>query len=138
MGARGPVPKRSSERRRRNRDSRPDKVQVEGEVEIPEPDEGWHPIARDWFVSLTESGQARYFEPSDWASARYVAEVMTKNLNQGRFSSMLFTAVWSAMQDLLTTEAARRRVRLEVERGVRDESPARVTVLDEYRRRLGA
>ncbi|MBQ1164184.1 hypothetical protein KBZ21_39975, partial [Streptomyces sp. A73] len=26
--------------------------------ELPEPDELWHPIARDWYLSLRESGRA--------------------------------------------------------------------------------
>ena len=107
---------------------------------MPPADDGWHEIARGWYESLDESGQAQYFEPSDWQAARYVAEVMTKNLNAGRFSAMLFSSVWSAMTELLTTEASRRRVRMEVEReaGGPAEAPAGVTALDEYRRSLGA
>lgn len=139
MGTRGPAPKRSSERRRRNRDSRPDKVRADGVVGVPPADEGWHPIARDWYEALKESGQSQFFEPSDWQAARYVAEVMTRNLSAGRFSAQLFVGVWSAMTELLTTEASRRRVRVEIERETGESrQPAGVTALDEYRRSLGA
>jgi hypothetical protein len=134
------VPKRSTERRRRNVASKTDVVKLVAAPPVlaPEPDEGWHPIALDWYRSLGESGQAKFFEPSDWQAARFVAEVMSRNLKQRKFSAMLFAAVWSAMGDLLTTEAARRRVRMEIERGGEPETPAGVTALADYRKALGA
>lgn len=139
MGSRGPVPKRSVERRRRNADDVPvESVPAPAlAVEQPPVDETWHEIARDWYVSLAESGQARFYEPSDWQTARYVAEAMTRNLNSSRFSAQMFAAVMSAMTELLTTEGARRRARLEIDR--RDDGNAQqgVTVLDDYRASLG-
>lgn len=137
----GPVPKRSSERRRRNKPEGGSvtSVPVAAEmVECPPADEGWHPIARDWYESLAKSGQAVFYEPSDWATARYVAEAMSRGLESSRFSAQLFAAVSAAMTELLTTEGARRRARLEIERGaVGDEKPADVTALDDYRAALG-
>ena len=134
-----PAPKRSSERRRRNKESRPDKVAMPGGVKPPAASAKWHPIAKGWFNSLKESGQAQYFEPSDWQAARYVAEVMTKHLSRPQPSAQLFSGIWSAMTDLLTTEASRRRVRMEVDREPAADGPAAgVTALDDYRRVLGA
>ncbi|MFJ9671080.1 hypothetical protein ACIRP5_09880 [Streptomyces sp. NPDC101221] len=81
----------------------------------PPPEEDWHPIARRWYDSLVNSGQSFFFEPSDWAQAAYVAEAMSRNLNQGqRLSGQLFAAVISAASDLLTTEGSRRRLRIEL------------------------
>lgn len=139
-GTRGPVPKRSEERRRRNAGKDADRVSVEGTVEVPEADATWHPIARDWYLSLGASGQGQFMEPSDWQAARYVAEGMTRNLESGKFNANAFAAVWSAMSDLLTTEGARRRVRLEIERntGGEQEAPAGVTAIGDYRKRVGA
>lgn len=134
-GKGGPVPKRDAERRRRNKVDI-DKVEITGEVEAPDVDPDWHPIAKDWYVSLGKSGQSRYFEPSDWSAARYVAEVMTRNLGGFKFSAQLFAAVWSAMADLLTTEGARRRVRMEVDRKPSEGGSAgdgKVTHLDDFR-----
>ena len=136
MGERGPVPKRSTERRRRNKESQVETVTFAGCVEAPPAEEYWHPIAVGWYEALSESGQSQFFEPSDWAQARYVAEAMTKNLESSRFSSELFKAVLSGMADLLTSEASRRRVRLEIERQV--EGDGEVTDLDEFKRRLAA
>ena len=134
MGTRGPVPKRSSERRRRNKDSQVESVVYVGSVEVPPAEGHWHPIAVGWYESLSESGQSQFFEPSDWAQARFVAEAMTKNLESSRFSSELFKAILAGMADLLTSEAARRRVRLEIERQL--DEPGEVTDLDEFKRRL--
>ncbi|NUP43487.1 MAG: hypothetical protein HOY76_42315 [Streptomyces sp.] len=138
----GPVPKRSTERRRRNKPEGAEVTTVPAakqDVECPPADESWHQIARDWYDSLARSGQAVFYEPSDWATARYVAEAMSRGLQQSRFSAQLFAAVSSAMTELLTTEGARRRARLEIERGTKDEGkPADVTALDDYRAALGS
>lgn len=141
-GTRGPVPKRSTERRRRNKESKVETVKIEGlgPVDVPPPDPGWHEIARDWYLSLAQSGQSKFYEPSDWQLARYIAQVMSLNLRQGKkFSAMLFTAVQAGMADLLTSEADRRRVRMEIERtDGAVEQPASVTAIDDYRARLAA
>lgn len=137
----GPVPKRSTERRRRNSTSKVQTVAVlvGAKVEIPAPDPAWHPIAKDWYLSLAQSGQSQFYEPSDWQMARFVADAMSRNLKQrAKFSAMLFTTVVAAMNDLLTTEAARRRVRLEIERNAdAAPEPAGVTALADYRKSLG-
>lgn len=138
----GPVPKRSSERRRRNKPEGAEITTVpvaEQQVKCPLADESWHQIARDWYDSLAVSGQAVFYEPSDWATARYVAEAMSRSLLASRFSAQMFAAVSAAMTELLTTEGARRRARLEIARGKPgDEKPADVTALDDYRALLGS
>lgn len=116
-GSGGPVPKRSDQRRRRNKPDVPI-TQAAGAAVVPVPsvDESWHPIARDWFVSLGSSGQSAFYEPSDWQVARYVAQAMSENLSAGRFSAQLFAAVMAASTSLLVTEGDRRRLRLELSR----------------------
>lgn len=115
MATRGPVPKRSDQRRRRNVSDPVSSIARGADVVAPPADESWHPIARRWFESLSLSGQSVFYEASDWAHAEYVAEAMSRNLNAGRFSAQLFAAVLSGMTELLTTEGARRRARLEIE-----------------------
>lgn len=133
-----PTPKRSSERRRRNKESQVETVSRPGKVAVPAAADEWHPIAREWFEALGESGQSEFFEPSDWQAARYVAEVMSKHLHSPRPSAQLFSGIWSAMTDLLSTEASRRKVRMEIERDQAAGKPAGVTALDEYRRQLAS
>lgn len=139
-GAGGPVPKRSDQRRRRNKPETPIR-QAKGadSVEIPEISPDWHPIARDWYESLAKSGQSQFYEPSDWASARLIAEVLSRLLNQGqRLSGQLFASVLAAMTELLTTEGARRRARIELEREQPAEEPASVAIMAKYRRAAGS
>lgn len=92
-----------------------------------------------WFDALAESGQSQFYEASDWATATYVADAMSRNLKQGRFSAQLFQSVMSAMTDLLTTEGARRRARVELERetGPDPAEQAHVTLMDSYRKAAG-
>lgn len=133
-----PLPKRSSERRRRNKVPGETTVQMAGLVSVPRLPKETHPIARRWFNSLKESGQSQFYEPSDWAQAVYVTQLMTVNLHQGaRMSSMMASVIFSAMDSLLTNEAARRKARLEVERGDAQPVDDKPTALDEYRKVLG-
>ncbi len=141
MGTRGPIGKRSEEiMGHRSKEEKGSITKAPGApvVTVPEPDEDWHPIARRWYEALAESGQSRFYEPSDWAAAAFAAEAMTRNLRGGeRFSAQLFTGVWSAMNDLLTTEGDRRRVRMELQRPTAGDDDPGVTVLDDYRASLG-
>jgi hypothetical protein len=111
-----------------------------GPVKPPPAPRAVHPIARKWYVSLKASGQSQYFEPSDWAAALYVAAAMSKVLEHSRFSAQAFAVVWTAMEDMMTTEAARRRARLQVQRDLEElagQDGAPPTALDEYRKALG-
>lgn len=129
----GPIAKRSSERRRRNIVPGETVIQRSEPVKIPGCPKDAHPIARRWYNAVKQSGQSEYFEPSDWAAALYVVEAITRNLEGERFSAQLFGTIWAAMEDLLTTEQARRRARIEVERGLEEEQ-AGPTALDAYRK----
>lgn len=139
MGAHGPIPKRSEERRRRNKDDGPGLVQApsgapERIPDLPEPDSLWHPIAVDWYLSLQESGQAQFYEPSDWAMARYAAELMSRGLASDRPPNGQYVAALnSVMASLLTTEGDRRRARIELERKPAGPQLASVKPLDAYR-----
>lgn len=137
----GPVPKRSSERRRRNKESRPEIVTIAGPaVQVPPAAPGWHEIAAGWYEALAASGQAKYFEPSDWAGARFIASELSAYCKTAvaKRSAVKFAALWAAMNDLLTTEGERRRVRIEIDRDTGgQEQPASVTAIADYRASLG-
>lgn len=138
----GPIPKRSDQRRRRNKSAVPIVTAPAGSrvpVPAPDPDPNWAPMVRRWFQSLGESGQSVFFEPSDWASAAIWAEVLDRALAQGDRPSPGLVAAWlSGSGELLATEGSRRRMRIELERGsqVDEDSDAAVAALDQYRRRL--
>jgi hypothetical protein len=107
--------------------------------DLPEPDPNWHEIATDWYLSLRESGQAQFYQPSDWAVARYAAELMSRGLSSDRPPNGQYVAALnSVMTSLLTTEGDRRRARIELERKKpAQQAPASVTAIADYRASIG-
>lgn len=132
----GPPPKRESERRRRNKSDIPTETVdiaalTQQPVEIPVANEDWHPVARMIWDSLPRSGQARFYEPSDWASAYLMVESISRDLEEqvvgvtesaGAVYATIpmkgasLSAYIKMMGNLLITEADRRKARVEVER----------------------
>lgn len=115
---RGQVPKRSSERIRRNKENEVEQIPTIAEA-IQAPDLGLedpHPMISDFYESLKESGQAQYYEPSDWQFARFTLYFADQLIKSSKPSSVMLTAINSALSNLLVTEGDRRRVRMEVER----------------------
>jgi hypothetical protein len=107
----GPPPKRSEERRRRNKPDRPiDRVALDGDIDdlfgdgvpddrverriqaddpdllepAPKPpaDDEWHKYAQDLYDSLSRSGQKIFYEASDWAVARLLCESISRDLKE--------------------------------------------------------
>lgn len=134
----GPPPKRSNQRRRTNSPaSTKVTVPASGSVEMPQPDDHWHPIVKDLYLSLGKSGQVRFFEPSDWAWARFACEMAHRGLEKNVLSGQLMATVLQAFSPLLMTEGERRRARIELERGVEPAVPASVALMENYRRAAG-
>lgn len=140
----GPVPKKDAERRRRNKTPESEGslsaipaevVNVDdllvGEVEIPQPDEDWHPIAIQLYEGQMRSGQVLWMEPSDWAAFYLVCESISRDLNpqvvgiteEGEvvkdtipLKGASLSAYLKAFEAHLVSEGARRRLRIELER----------------------
>ena len=137
MGTRGPVPKRSEQRRRSN----PVKVRKGAAGAVSEPpallDDAVDPIARQWYEALAASGQSRWYEPSDWAQAQLVVRAIDLFLETG--NAAVLRAVLSASSSLLVTEGDRRRLQIELTRGAGDaDEEAAVAALDDYRARFSS
>ncbi len=152
-GAGGPPPKRSDQRRRANTPAAGEPTHAPGaeDVVAPDPDPEWHPIASRWFVSLGESGQSTFYEPSDWATAAFLAESMSRELKpqpvvskEGDVTMVTFPpkaasmAAWlKGATALMATEGDRRRLAVELQRGpVVDEEAGHVEHLTDARLRL--
>lgn len=135
-GLGGPPPKRDAERRRRNKPTIPTETVnidelISAPVEVPVPDEGWHPIARQLFDSIKRSGTAIFMEPSDWAAAYLLCESISRDLEpqvvgiteEGEvvraeipLKGASMTAYLRAFASLMLMEGDRRRLRIELER----------------------
>lgn len=159
----GPPPKRSSERRRRNAPKIPlDKVTELPEGSLPakikepipdsymEPNPDWDPIVIRLFESFARSGQAIFWEPSDWAVAHFACESMSRDLGP-QFVGISETtgevmreriplkgtslaAYLKVFSQLMVTESERRRFSMEIERRqFTDQKPASVSDIDTRR-----
>ena len=75
----GPPPKKDAERTRNNvPESGAARHGQLRPVTIPNADrKNWHPRALAWFESLKDSGQADYYQASDWAMAKVIADYLT-------------------------------------------------------------
>jgi len=141
MGSRGPVPKRSDQRRRTNQDEGPiTKGRAAAGTAIPAASASWHPLAKKYFNALKLSGETQYFEPSDWAHAVVSMEILSRMLESSRLSAQLYAAWTADTARLLVTEGDRRRMRLELEREKPEDPDAEAGVaqMDAWRDRLGA
>jgi hypothetical protein len=139
VGTRGPVGKRSEERIRRNKDEGGDveKIVAIGTVEVPELDmPDAEQLTQDLYRSLTESAQARFFEPSDWQTARFALHFVDRLLKSDKPNGQVLATVYSMFGDLLMTEGSRRRLRLEIERKTGEETGEVIDVVDRFKAML--
>ena len=140
MGRRGPIPKRPSDRKRRNEpDIKPTEIKVAGQVLQPPPDSQWHPIAKRLWEAMGESGQARFYEPSDWAVAYSLMDDLTYLKTMTKRSGQMLAVIMSSLSSLLLTEGDRRRLQLELNRATPGggEDGQKVVVMDKWKQRLG-
>jgi hypothetical protein len=142
MGTRGPVPNRETDLARpRSRKGKEHAAPItKGElrkVTVPKADLEWHPISLMLWNSLKTSGQADYYQNSDWAYAYSICEDLSVFKKSGRRSSQMAQTIYSAMSNLLVTEADRRRVRIELQEPDTGEDEASVTAINDARTKLG-
>jgi len=138
-----PLPKKRSERRRRNIVPGEVVTSVLGTLKVPQPplhdSEVWSQNAINWYESLAESGQALHYEPSDWQLAKLVASWITDYDMSVKPSASLLGYIMDGMTKLLVSEGDRRRAHMEIERP--DEPPEEalpedIAAIQEYRTKL--
>ena len=139
----GPVPKRSNQRRRRNLDSKVTPV-AGMPTGCPKPaDKSWLPSIQAIWTSLGDSGQSVFYEASDWAEAWLVCETLdiaytTPGNQTGQLSAALITTALNMLGNFGTTEADRRRLKMELIKPDADGAEDAVVVqMNEYKQRLG-
>lgn len=120
----GPIPKRSESRRRRNKPENEGGVQLlrapgaRENYEVPSPDPDWHPVAARIYKAAKQSGQARFYEPSDWAVLWWLCDEISayKMRTRQHGGAMMLQALLSGLNGLVLTEGERRRARIELTR----------------------
>ncbi len=137
----GPVPNRESDlaRPRERKDGDVQSV-TKGEmrpVKIPNADREWHPIARRLWDSLKTSGQADFYQNSDWAFAYSLCEDLSVYKKSGNRSGQMLQTIYSSFERLLVAEGDRRRVRIELHEPEDEGDTASVVAIADYKKELG-
>lgn len=125
MGTRGPAPKRSEAKAGHPTEAnprKPSKVRMRGAVKVPDPRPEWRDEVVQWYQSLATSGETRFWEPSDWQHALIVGDMLEDWY--GDQTATKASNVLKGMADLGTTETARRRSGIEVEREAEEDDSA--------------
>lgn len=114
----GPVPKRSEDRVRRNKPDVPIKIGQAQPAKRPPEDKHWHVTAKRMYRSLKSSGQTAFWQDSDWEYARFVMGEVSRMLNTAGDKPLKaghLAEVNKMMGELMMTEPARRRARVELQ-----------------------
>lgn len=103
-------------------------------VAAPSPNPDWHPLATMHYWAARKSAIRDFYEPSDWAALFLILEQMSRWLNpqevliqQGEMAGTtvemvvpmpggVLSSITKSLGELMFTEGARRKLRLEVER----------------------
>ncbi|MFG3223270.1 hypothetical protein ACGF07_00595 [Kitasatospora sp. NPDC048194] len=107
------------------------------DVEIPDGDPDWHPIAQRLWDSLKSSGQSDFYQNSDWAFAFSLCEDLSHYKNAGKRSGQMLQTIYSAFERLLVSEGDRRRVRIELHEPEPEVQSAAVLAIADYKKDLG-
>jgi hypothetical protein len=113
-------------------------TKVSTSVDIRGPElTGTHcPAAVRFWDSLRVSGQAQFFQPSDWSAAELVV-IAIDRFDEKPQASML-ASIQKGMASLLATEGDRRRVRVELEREADEDDQGSVAWIEDARRRIAS
>jgi hypothetical protein len=137
----GPVPERSDNlarpRERKGKDIVPVTKGEARPTKIPNADRNWHPIALKLWEGLKSSGQADFYQNSDWAFAYSLCEDLSEYKRSTKRSGQMLQTIYSAFERLLVTEGDRRRVRIELNEPVEDGPSASDDAIEQYKRDLG-
>jgi hypothetical protein len=128
------MPKRDAERRRRNARLGPELIELPaGEApKRPAPSADWHHVIREWWDGIVSAPQAELYTSAEWGWIKYLAHRESVNLLQDRPSAQASALFLAAQGDLLVTEGARRRLRVDLTKHA-ESDPVHDAILAKYR-----
>lgn len=117
---RGPIPKRSDERTRRNKQGEDGIAIKKGEATDtfwPEPDEDWQEAIKDLYHGARQSGMSAYYQQSDIQWIWLACQEFNDYRQSTRRSAVHLQAALSMFSEGLgLTEGARRRIKIELDK----------------------
>src|SRR5690349_4262889 len=137
----GPVPNRSEDlarpRSRRGGDQKDVTKGAARKVVVPHADPDWHPISRKLWEGLKSSGQADFYQNSDWAIAYSLMDDLSHYKKSGKRSGQMLQVIMTSLERLLVTEADRRRARIELEAPEPETESVAKVAIEHYKGVLG-
>lgn len=137
----GPIPNRSENlarpRERKGGNQQSVTKGVMRDVTIPQADPNWHPIATMLWNGCLDSGQADFYQSSDYALLYSLCEDLSNYKSYTKRSGQMLQTIYSTMGSLLVTEGDRRRVRIELCEPQSETKLASVSAIEDARRSLG-
>jgi hypothetical protein len=106
-------------------------------VTMPEPNETWCEVAKGLWVAAQSSGQADFYQDTDWWMLYMTCDQVTYLYEQSRRSPEFLKSIYSALGGLMFTEADRRKVHVELAAPSDDEDDAALIALADYKEALG-
>lgn len=140
----GAVPKRDEDRLRRNKTGEDglvtERYNMDDEVVIPTAF-FFNSYINDLWLALKQSVNVKFFEPTDWAYCKLVLKIMDDQLgNSDKVkmpSGQMLMVFDGMMSKMLLTEADRRRMKIEAERGANKTEDGKViNAADQFRERF--
>lgn len=109
------------------------------EFERREAAEHWAETARSTYEAFSVSGQARFYQPSDWALLWLMCDELDQYQSAAKRNGQILAAILSGFSSLLATEGDRRRLQIELASKTDDagESPG-VVEMQKWRQRLSS
>lgn len=141
LGRPGPVPKDPEQRIRRNATSEDglytDSYDIEGEVVIPTA-YFMNEYVNDIWLSLKDSVNRKFYEPVDWAFAKFTLYLIDQTLMNGKMPNGQMLANFETMlSKMLANPADRRRLKIEAERASQKNQKGKlISAQDVFRERF--
>lgn len=129
----GPAPKRDGERVRRNKPTVALRIGQAQPATPPAEDRKWHITAKRLYRSLKNSGQTTFWQQSDWEYARLTMDELSKALKTAKDKPLRagqLAELNKMLAELMVTEPARRRARVELQHAAGDEAETHATITD--------
>lgn len=102
----------------------------------PLPDPQWHPIATGIYDSVQTSGEVSWYQDSDWWMLYNLCEELSDYKKQDRRNGQILSSILSALDNLLLTEAARRKARIELQRPPEPKPDLSVVAINTYQSKM--
>lgn len=103
---------------------------------IPDPNPEWCKVAYGLWVAAQTSGQADFYQDTDWWMLYFACDQITYLYESGKRSPEFLKGILSMLTNLMFTEADRRKAHIELTEREDEAEDAAVAALADYRAAL--